>query len=141
MIFVEKSLVVRFFLSLCSLLFCSLLIFCFFSCFSLLLCTTTTTLLWSHTSLLLCHVVYFQMTEFLDGKYSIGQRILDADEYRGTIQYIGPVASAKKASDIWLGNVFSHSLVNFMFAEVWMCVILYMLTLLVFLLFSSLMQC
>mgnify|MGYP003385727413 FL=1 len=43
------------------------------------------------------------MTEFLDGQYSIGQRILDADEFRGTIRYIGPVASAKKASDIWLG--------------------------------------
>ena len=44
------------------------------------------------------------MASFLDGKYFIGQRVLDAEDYRGTIQYIGPVASAKKATDIWLGK-------------------------------------
>lgn len=44
------------------------------------------------------------MTEFLDGKYSVGQRVMDADDFCGTVQYIGPVASAKKAADIWLGE-------------------------------------
>ena len=44
------------------------------------------------------------MTEFLEGHYVVGQRVVDDDNYCGTIRYIGPVASAKKVTDVWLGN-------------------------------------
>lgn len=40
----------------------------------------------------------------LDGRsFHVGQRVCDAEGCRGTVRYIGPVASAKKVSDIWLG--------------------------------------
>ena len=36
-------------------------------------------------------------------EYEIGSRIRDQDGYRATVRYIGPVASAKDKSAIWLG--------------------------------------
>ena len=33
----------------------------------------------------------------------MGCRVRDSDGYRGTVQYIGPVAAAKNKSEIWLG--------------------------------------
>lgn len=46
----------------------------------------------------------------IDGiSYNIGKRIIDNEGYRGTIRYIGTVASAKNINDIWLG-IFSFSL-------------------------------
>ena len=36
--------------------------------------------------------------------FSVGQRIIDTEGCKGTIRYIGPVAAAKSATDIWLGN-------------------------------------
>ena len=36
-------------------------------------------------------------------EYELGSRIRDQDGYRATVRYIGPVASAKDKSAIWLG--------------------------------------
>ena len=41
--------------------------------------------------------------EFIDSNFRIGARIEDAEGYKGTVQYIGPVAHAKNQADIWLG--------------------------------------
>lgn len=35
--------------------------------------------------------------------YEIGQRVSDAESYRGTVRYIGPVAAAKDPKETWLG--------------------------------------
>lgn len=36
-------------------------------------------------------------------EYICGQRIQDKEGFKGTIKYIGPVASSKKADTIWIG--------------------------------------
>ena len=38
----------------------------------------------------------------MDG-FEVGSRVRDADGYRGTVRYIGPVAAAKNKTEIWLG--------------------------------------
>ena len=35
--------------------------------------------------------------------YELGQRVSDAESYRGTIRYVGPVAAAKDPTENWLG--------------------------------------
>lgn len=35
--------------------------------------------------------------------FNVGSRVRDADGYRGTVMYIGPVAAAKNKTEIWLG--------------------------------------
>lgn len=35
--------------------------------------------------------------------FSIGCRVRDADDYKGTVLYIGPVAAAKNKTELWLG--------------------------------------
>lgn len=33
-----------------------------------------------------------------------GQRVVDEEGYRGTVRYIGPVATAKDPESIWIGK-------------------------------------
>lgn len=35
--------------------------------------------------------------------FELGERVKDADGYRASVRYIGPVAASKKADEIWLG--------------------------------------
>ena len=36
-------------------------------------------------------------------EFELGERVKDADGFRATVRYIGPVAASKKAEEIWLG--------------------------------------
>ena len=44
-----------------------------------------------------------ESVQVLTFDYEIGSRIRDQDGYRATVRYVGPVASAKDKSAIWLG--------------------------------------
>lgn len=45
------------------------------------------------------------MADFIssDDAFSLGERICDTDSCKGTVKYIGKVASAKNINDIWIG--------------------------------------
>lgn len=40
----------------------------------------------------------------VEGEFPPGTRVVDADGFKATVVYVGPVATAKNADDVWLGN-------------------------------------
>lgn len=44
-----------------------------------------------------------ESTGVLEG-WAEGQRVIDEDGFRGTVRYIGPVATSKDAKAVWIGE-------------------------------------
>jgi len=41
----------------------------------------------------------------LKPEYIVGTRIIDADQFKGTVKYVGPVAASKNSEETWLGEL------------------------------------
>jgi hypothetical protein len=40
----------------------------------------------------------------VEEEFPLGTRVVDADGFKATVVYVGPVATAKNPEDVWLGN-------------------------------------